>query len=128
MKYILIRDIQRISKEMHMPQNSIDFHVSMWWVVKNMKFGFYSFINIFGHTTWNFLIIHIKSHLFTRHDNTSMIKLMYPTNKQRANHGFNFQYNFINKIVTFKTNSIIVNNLKNWHTSMVLHIAEGFKM
>jgi len=63
MKYILIKDIQRISKEMHMPQNGIVFRVSMWWVINNMKFDLYSFIKIFGHTTWNFLIIHIKSHL-----------------------------------------------------------------
>jgi len=29
MKYILINDIQRISKEIHMPQNEIIFYVPM---------------------------------------------------------------------------------------------------
>jgi hypothetical protein len=38
MKYIFINDIQLISKEIHMPQNGIIFHVSMWWVAKNIKF------------------------------------------------------------------------------------------
>jgi hypothetical protein len=38
MKYILINDIQKIIKEIHMPQIGIVFHVSMWWVAKNIKF------------------------------------------------------------------------------------------
>jgi len=38
MKDILISDIQWISKGIHMPQNDIVFHVSMWWVAKNIKF------------------------------------------------------------------------------------------
>jgi hypothetical protein len=38
MKYILIYDIQLISKEIHMPQNGIIFHVSIWWVAKNINF------------------------------------------------------------------------------------------
>jgi len=63
MKYIFIKDIQIISKEMHMPQYGIVFHVLMWWVTKNMKFDLYSFIKVFGHRIWKFLIIHIKSHL-----------------------------------------------------------------
>ncbi len=46
-----------------MPQNGIIFHVLMRWVAKNVNFDIYSFIKIFGHTTWIFLIIHIKSHL-----------------------------------------------------------------
>ncbi len=41
MKYILINDIQRISKKIDMPQNGIVFHVSMWWVTKNIEFDFY---------------------------------------------------------------------------------------
>jgi hypothetical protein len=39
MKYILISDIQWISKEIQMPQNGIVFHASMWWPTKNIKFG-----------------------------------------------------------------------------------------
>jgi hypothetical protein len=38
MKYVLISDIQWISKEIHMPQNDIVSHVSIWWVAKNIKF------------------------------------------------------------------------------------------
>ncbi len=34
MKYLFINDIQWISKEIHMHQNGIVFHVSMWWVTK----------------------------------------------------------------------------------------------
>jgi hypothetical protein len=41
MKYIIINDIQRISKEIHMPQIDIFFHVFMWWVIKNIKFDMY---------------------------------------------------------------------------------------
>jgi len=43
MKYIFISDIQWISKEIHMPQNGIVFHVSMWWIAKNIKFDLYYF-------------------------------------------------------------------------------------
>jgi hypothetical protein len=39
-----------------------------------------------------------------------MIKLMYPTNRQRANPGSNFQHDFMNKIATLETNSITINN------------------
>jgi hypothetical protein len=39
MKYILISDIQWISKEIHMPQNGIVFHASMM-VSKEYKFWF----------------------------------------------------------------------------------------
>jgi hypothetical protein len=38
MKYILINDIQEFKKEFHMPQIGIVFHVSMWWVAKNINF------------------------------------------------------------------------------------------
>jgi hypothetical protein len=40
MKYILINDIKKNSKEIRMPQNGLIFHVSMWWVAKNIKFNF----------------------------------------------------------------------------------------
>jgi len=40
MKYILINDIQKNSKEINMPQNGIISQVSMWWVAKNIKFNF----------------------------------------------------------------------------------------
>jgi hypothetical protein len=69
MKYILINDIQIISKEIYMPQNAIAFHVSMWWVKKNIKFDLFKFIKLFGHTTCNFLIIYIKSHLINWKEN-----------------------------------------------------------
>jgi len=60
MKCILINDIKKKSKEIQMPQNDIVFNVSMWWVAKNIKFDIYSFTKVFGHTTWNFLIISFK--------------------------------------------------------------------
>jgi hypothetical protein len=41
MKYIIINDIPKNSKEIHMPQNGIVFHVSMSWVAKNIKFDLY---------------------------------------------------------------------------------------
>jgi hypothetical protein len=44
MKYILINDIQKISKEIDMPQNDIVFHVSMSWVIKNLNFNIYWFL------------------------------------------------------------------------------------
>jgi len=70
MKYILINDIQRILKEIHMPQHDIIFHVSIWYVTNNIKFDLYLFIKVFGYRTWIFSIwtwifsmIYIKSHL-----------------------------------------------------------------
>jgi hypothetical protein len=52
MRYILINDIQIISKEIHMPQIDIVFHVFMWWVIKNIKFDIYYFIKVFDHLWW----------------------------------------------------------------------------
>jgi hypothetical protein len=54
MKYILINDIQKNSKEIDMPQNDIVFLVSMSWVIKNQKFDIYWFFNICGHTIGDF--------------------------------------------------------------------------
>jgi hypothetical protein len=62
MKYVVVNDIQKNSKEIHMPQNGIVFHVSMQWVTNNIKFDFYSFMKLCGHTTWIFNNLH-KSHL-----------------------------------------------------------------
>jgi len=39
MKYIFISDIQWISKEIHMSQNGIIFHVSMWQVIYDLIFS-----------------------------------------------------------------------------------------
>jgi len=57
MKYILINDIQRISKEIHMSKMTF---FSCFHVMGNKE---YKFRDFFGHATWNFLIICINSRL-----------------------------------------------------------------
>jgi hypothetical protein len=80
MKYIINNDIQRFLKKIHMPQNGIVFHVFMWWVANNIKFDLYSFIKVFGHTTWNFLMIYIKSHLINQKEEEIWLKITTQNN------------------------------------------------
>jgi hypothetical protein len=60
-----------ISKEVHMPENDMVLRVSIYWVAKSIEFDptlliqlniyIYYFIKIYGYTTWENVIIYIKS-------------------------------------------------------------------
>jgi len=76
MKYILINDIQWISKEIHMPQNDIVFHVSMWWVAKLHK----SWSLVIYQNIWSY-ILEFKYYIYiiklNELNNNNIIQIYY---------------------------------------------------